>query len=358
MYYVFFGVVLVGLGAALYLWRRSNQTIDKSEYNYRSRSEGYYDDGSYDMGGVDAEMELEWLRKARKSKSKSGSPDRKTGKTIAQTTPTMPPSIDVSINTREFQEKMRKMQYAQLPINSFTQLAPAKPYTPLPVSDDEALLSAIEQVNEEFEEDEAVRDLAVRILAAFRYKNSVEALSQVALYDLSSSIRSKAVTTLADFDHESVFEPILLACADPTREVRAAAARGLFRLSFDRAHAWKRIIAAEDNFRMSHAARAAIEANIVSKSFERLLHEDVKIAYEAFALVSLLIRSGETAPIFESLRDHKDERVKFALLHALRVHRDERTLLQLNALRVERSWPEAVAERIRDTVNSFETVPA
>ena len=37
-----------------------------------------------------------------------------------------------------------------------------------------------------------------------------------------------------------------------------------------------------DEFRMSHAARAAVESGIVVKSFERLVHDDLKIAYEAF----------------------------------------------------------------------------
>ena len=97
----------------------------------------------------------------------------------------------------------------------------------------------------------------------------------------------------------------MLACADPTREVRAAAARGLFRLSFDRADAWKRIIDTKDDFRMSHAARAATESGIVAKSFDRLLHDEMKIAYEAFALVGLLIKAGETDQIFEAIRENK-----------------------------------------------------
>src|SRR5436305_14364813 len=106
---------------------------------------------------------------------------------------------------------MRKLQYSQIPINSFSKLAPAKRYTPLSDSDDPALISAIEQANDEYEEDEAVRELALKVLAAFKNQNAVEAVSQMALYDLSSNIRSKAVSALADFDHESVFEPILLA---------------------------------------------------------------------------------------------------------------------------------------------------
>lgn len=345
-------LVLAAVGGAVFFWRKSKQgVVPKAEYNYNV-SYNYGNAGSYELDGVDAQKELEWLRKAKKTTAKpAGNSARKT--------PTAAPFIKAdedaeNLDARMFQEKMRKMQYTQLPINSFSQLAPAKGYSPLEISDDPSLLTAIEQANEEFEEDESFRELAVRILAAFRTRNSIDALAQIALYDLSSNLRSKAVTTLADFDHESVFETILLACADPTREVRAAAARGLFRLSFDRAHAWKRILEANDEFRMSHAARAAIEAGIVGKSLDRLVHEDLKIAYEAFALVSLLIKAGETDAIFEAISDHKDERVKYALLHVLKVHRDERTLDKLNSLRIGRSWPTDLSDRIRDTVRSFE----
>ena len=279
-----------------------------------------------------------------------------------QETPKSEPVValteEESLEAKMFQEKMRRAQYAQLPINAFHQLAPAKGFRPLEVSDDPALVTAIEQANEEFEEDEAVRELALRILAAFKTQNSIEALSQIAIYDLSSTLRAKAVTTLAEFDHETVFETVLLACADPTREVRAAAARGLFKLSFDRSHAWKRIIDSEDVYRMSAIARAAIEAGIVIPSFDRLINEDVKVAYEAFALMSLLVAAGETDVLFDAIRDHKDERLKFALLHVIKVSKDERALARLNQLRIENSFPSDVAERMRDVVKSFETVTA
>lgn len=349
----FFGVG--SLVAAYFLKKRSKTASEQPKYNYKSRgSDGYTENGSYELDGE----ELEWLRKSKKPAAKSTrspSPQRRSEPLPDLRTARVEPE-PATLDTKIFQEKMRRMQYTQLPINSFSQLAPAKSYSPLELSEDPSLLTAIEQANEEYEEDESVRELAVRILTAFRTRNSVEALSQIALYDLSSNLRSKAVTILADFDHESVFETILLACADPTREVRAAAARGLFRLGFDRAHAWKRIIEANDDYRMSHAARAAIESGIVTKSFDRLVHEDVKIAYEAFALVSLLIKAGETSLIFEAIRDHKDERVKFALLHVLKVQKDERTLEGLNNLRMSSTWASDISDRIRDTVKSVEAV--
>ena len=360
-WYMIAFVVVIALGFAVYLWLRSRKGGDQAKTSYANRYRNYYGNESYDMEGVDAEKELEWLRKAKKSTSKTpaitygGKPSPAAKKKTI--TATNSAGIDES-DTKAFQEKMRKLQYAQLPINSFGNITPSKKYEVLSVSEDPSLLNAIEQANEEFEEDESIRELAVRILAAFRTLNSVEALSQIAIYDLSSNLRSKAVSILTDFDHDSVFEAILLACADPTREVRAAAARGLFRLNFDRADAWKRIMETGDEFRMRHAARAAIEAGIVVKAFERLVHEDLKVSYEAFVLVALLIKSGETAEIFNALQDHKDERVKYALLHVLTLVKDERSLSGLNDLQAGNTFPTDVTERIMNTIKSFEQVPA
>ncbi len=362
LYLILFGIAAIALGLAFYLWRKSKQGEDQPQYNYINRYKNYHGNARRDMDGVDAVKELEWLRKAKKSNGKAHNVKSRPTNGVANPPVSIPKAAtaipDLDFDTKIFQEKMRKLQYAQLPINSFSELSLAKLYTPLPLSNDESLINAIDQANEEYEEDEMVRGLAVKILTAFRTRNSVESLSQLALYDLSANLRSKAVTTLTEFDHESVFETILLACADPTREVRAAAARGLFRLNFDRADAWKRIMETNDVFRMSHAVRAAIESGIVLKSFDRLIHEDLKVAYEAFALVSLLVKTGETKEIFESIQNHRDERVRFALLHVLKVSRDERTLEQLQQLVHDSSLPTDVAQRVREAIASFETVAA
>lgn len=347
---------MTAFGAAYFFWTKSKRAIEVSQYNYGKYARNYNKNETFDLGGVDAAKEMEWLRKAKKSEtskpiSKTSGYARRPGNLSTSNAPASP---ELDRETKIFQEKMRKQQYAQLPINSFSERSPATLYEPLPVSDDPAVLDAIEQTNDEYEKDEAVRDLALRILTAFRTRNSVDALSQIALYDLSSNLRSKAVSVLTDFDHESVFEAILLACADPTREVRAAAARGLFKLNFDRANAWKRIIETKDEFRMSRAARAALEAGIVVKSFDRLIHEDQKVAYEAFCLVSLLIRSTETEAIFDAIRNHRDERVRFALLHVLKIARDERTIDELNRMQIDASIPTDVTDRIRQTRESFE----
>lgn len=358
---VYIVLVAVAAGIAFFFWRKSKQGSSQSQYDYESRLQNYSSGGNAD-DGVDAEKELEWFRKAKRSTPKQEKKipaiNKFSGLKNSTPSPLSANGDDLQISAKAFQEKMKKMQYSQLPVNSFLQLAEPREFEPLPLSSDPALISAIEQTNEEFEEDEAVRELAFRILTQFKTRNSVEALSQIALYDLSSNLRSKAVATLTEFDHESVFETILLACADPTREVRAAAARGLFRLSFDRADAWKRIIATKDEFRMRHAARAATESGIAVKSFDRLLHDDMKISYEAFALVGLLIKSGEVEQIFSAIRKNPDERVKFALLHVLSVVRDDRSLRELNKLRIDTTIPEDVAARVKETVENYHPVMA
>ena len=341
-------LAFASIGGALFLWARRKADEDEVAYNNKSLYATYSrEKGVRGDENVDATKELESLRTTTKNSRRSdpkgdlGFKARRNGQ-----------APDTEAKT--FQEKMRKLQYSQLPINAFSQLAPAKRYTPLPESNDPALISAIEQASDEYEEDESVRELALRILAAFKNGNSIEALSQMALYDLSSNLRSKAVAALAEFDHESVFETILLACADPTREVRAAAARGLFSLGFDRAHAWKRLIEANDSFRLTSAARAAVESGIVDRSFDRLIHDDSKVAYEAFALVALLIKAGETNEIFNAIETHKDERVRFALLHVLKAQKDERTIEELTRLALALSKKPELLDRIKETMAAIQ----
>lgn len=337
------------IGGALFLWARRKTDENEVAYSNKSRYSNYSREKSVREGeGVDATKEPESLKTATKNSRRRSDPKGDLGFKARRN------GQAPDTEAKTFQEKMRKLQYSQLPINAFSQLAPAKRYTPLPESSDPVLISAIEQASDEFEEDESVRELALRVLAAFKNGNAIEALSQMALYDLSSNLRSKAVAALAEFDHESVFETILLACADPTREVRAAAARGLFSLGFDRAHAWKRLIEANDSFRLTSAARAAVESGIVARSFDRLIHDDSKVAYEAFALVALLIKAGETSEIFNAIETHKDERVRFALLHVLKAQKDERTIEELTRLAFGLSKKPEMLVRIKETMAAIE----
>lgn len=317
-------------------------------------------ENAWEMNSVDADKELEWLRKNQKLVGKKTSQTQRRKKRQDNLPSTQ---MVMSVNGAEVEQKETPSKApenipATLPIFSIQRLESAKPFDDLPLSNDESLMNAIEQTQDEFEEDEDVRDLTLRVLAAFRAKNSVEALSQAALYDLSSNLRSKAVTILSEFDHESVFETILLACAEPTREVRAAAARGLTKLTCNRADAWTRIAETGEEGRIVQAARAAMESGFVDMSFDRLAHQDRKQAYEAFTLMALLIKAGETEKIFNALENNRNMNVRKAVLHTIKVTKDQKALDGLYLMLEKNNLPLELQEEIDKTIEEIGFVTA
>lgn len=328
-WYVMLVLLGIALGGAIY-WMKVSKNKQKNEAKEKGKLK--------DSEAVDFDKELEWFRKNRKvinkkkpSSGKMPATFPKTGKIINSKRMTSDEQ-EIGGGNGQIDSKNKNSweKYVpttdKMPVFLIERLERTRPFDQLPISNDEALMSAVEQTQDEFEEDEGFRELSVKVLAAFKTRNAVEALSQVALYDLSSFLRSKAVTVLADFNHESVFETILLACADPTREVRAAAARGLFQLDLDRADAWSRIAETIDEYRIRQAARAAIEGELDARYFERLIHKDEKNAYEAFAFVALLLKSGETETVFEALHKHRDKNVRKAILHVIKVTKEQNAL--------------------------------
>lgn len=284
--------------------------------------------------------ELAWLRQNGRNQAKNG---KKNGRKNKQ----LKVSVDLDDSYR-----------APLPVFTFRELKIPANYDPLPVSNDPELMNAIEHVSDEVEEDDKTREIFLHVLADFKNQNSVEAVSEVALYDLSANLRSQALGVLTDMDHESVFETVLLACADPTREVRAAAARALFRLNFNRADAWSRIALSGEQGRMVQAARAAIEGDLVERSFDRLVHKDTKYAYEAFALLYLLIKAGETDLIFDTLKNHHDINVRNAILHIFKTTKDEKALDTLSSILEDKSIKPEVQKEITKTIDEFDMVAA
>ncbi|HSK70305.1 MAG TPA: HEAT repeat domain-containing protein [Pyrinomonadaceae bacterium] len=349
-WYIMLFVLAIGLAGAIYWWLNEKKKQKNEVEQNRFRQQGKK--SRMDTDALDLNKELEWFRKNQKSVNTSHK--KKKLPKMSQVLNRKANNDGLSALSLNLEQKSGEF----LPVFAIRKLESARPFDHLTISNDEALMSAVEQAHDEFEEDETVRELAVRVLTAFKTRNSVEALSQVALYDLSSNLRSKAVSTLADFDHESVFETIVLACADPTREVRAAAARGLFKLSCDRADAWTRIAETNDLFRMKQAARAAIEGDLVEKYFDRLVHQDMKNAYEAFALVALLLKSGETEMVFNALEKHKNVNVRKAILHVIKITKERNALEGLYTLLENKYLSPEMREEVDKIVEEIGLVTA
>ncbi|HEX9960246.1 MAG TPA: HEAT repeat domain-containing protein, partial [Pyrinomonadaceae bacterium] len=348
-WYVSLFILLLGLVGAVGWWLNSKKSAKAAGQKKPKDQKG----DSWE-NAVDVDKELEWLRKNQGVINKRGNKKNSEKKKFPEG---MPQPSKIFNTTPDEAIQTGQESTLPLPVFGFQKLEFARPFNSLPISNDEALLSAIEQTQEEYEEDEEIRDLAVRILQAFKTRNAVEALSQVALYDLSSNLRSKAVSILAEFDHESVFEAILLASADPTREVRAAAARAFTRLSFDRADAWTRIAESGEEGKMRHSARAAVAGGYVERIFDRLIHRDPKNAYEAVALLGLLIRAGETDLIFEKLKSKQNIEIQRAILHVIKITDEQSVLNELYALLEQKNLAPELRKAVDETIEAIGLVP-
>ena len=200
-------------------------------------------------------------------------------------------------------------------IDQITHLEPATFVEELPEqSDDEQQIHALSLLASV---DVQERAEALKTLAQFRVKSSVEALTRLARHDHEPNLRSMAISSLGSIDHESVFAAILIGMADESREVRAASARALNRLSFDRADAYVRAIETCDEETIREVAKACIQAGIVSQNVDRLASSDYRQAYETFSLICLLAKANMNEPILNVIAEHPNTDVRLKAVHLL-----------------------------------------
>jgi HEAT repeat protein len=227
-------------------------------------------------------------------------------------------------------------------------LEPAENFEELPEwVEDENLRAALVQLESV---DSESRVNAAHHLAQFRVRRSVEALAAMAQGNAEPAERAAAVTSLGVIDHESVFAPVIIALADEAREVRAAAARALSRLSFDRADAYIRVIESADAKTLRAVARACTKAGLASQAISRLASEDRRQAYEAFSLLSLCVKAGEVQSILDTVECHRDLEVRLACVNLLATSPKPETCEQLVRIAGNGGVPEKVRRAILETV--------
>lgn len=217
-------------------------------------------------------------------------------------------------------------------VDEITHLEPTSIVEDLPdTSDDERLTQALAALSSN---DAEVRSEALKALGQFRVRSAVNALADLARHDSEPNIRSLAITGLGVINHESVFPAVLIGMADETREVRAAAARSLNRLSFDRADAYVRVIETSDDETICNVAKACIHAGIVSQNIDRLASSDHRQAYETFSLICLLAKAKMNEPVLDAIAEHRNLDVRLKAVHLLACAEQPEIFEQLRQLAV------------------------
>lgn len=214
----------------------------------------------------------------------------------------------------------------------FTKLEPAAAVEDLPAdSDDEGLAEGLSGIQSQ---DPGERLDAAKNLARYQVGSSVSALTSLARLDAESTVRAQAISSLASINHESVFPAVLIGMADESREVRAAAARSLTHLSFDRTDAYIRVLETNDEELLRDVARACIQAGIVSQGIDRLASGDQRQSYETFSIISLLAKAKLTEPILDAVINHSNMDIRLAAVRLLTNTGEPEVFEQLRELAV------------------------
>ncbi len=219
--------------------------------------------------------------------------------------------------------------------------------------DDEGLSKALSELTSL---DQEARSEAVNRLAQYGVQSSVAALASVARRDSEPNVRSLAISSLSAINHESVFAAVLIGLADDSREVRAAAARSLSRLSFDRSEAYVRVIETSSEETLRDVADACIKAGIVSQNIDRLASSDHRQAYEAFSLMCLLAKAKMTQPVLEAICNHPNMRVRLSAVHLLATTGQPEIIQQLLELALKPGMPEEVNTALLEAMYKLEQI--
>jgi HEAT repeat protein len=234
------------------------------------------------------------------------------------------------------------------PMADVVQLEPASSIKDLPETTEAdvfiAALAALKSSNQE------ERNQAVKALGEFPLQKSVATLTEVAQQDPDPTIRSTALVSLAAIDHESVFPALLIGMADDSREVRAAAARSLSHLSFERSDGYLRIVETADKQTLGAVADACIRAGIVTQNIDRLAGNDRRQTHEALTLVRLLAKAGKTHPLLAAMENHQDTQVRVAAVHLLAATGQDEVAEQLRYLALKENQPEEVQTALREAM--------
>ncbi|HEY0100913.1 MAG TPA: HEAT repeat domain-containing protein [Pyrinomonadaceae bacterium] len=213
--------------------------------------------------------------------------------------------------------------------------------------EDETLADALERLDSA---DVEARVSAAQQLAQFQVQRSVAALTSLAANDRDAAVRAAAVTSLGNIGHETVFPSVLISMADEAREVRAAAARALSRLSFDRADAYVRVSETADEVTLRHLASACVGAGLANQALSRLASDDRRQAYEAFSLLSLVAKGGQADLILRVVQEHKDLNVRLAASRLLGLMGDAELDTSLRRIALGANAPEKLRTAILEAI--------
>jgi hypothetical protein len=162
--------------------------------------------------------------------------------------------------------------------------------------------------------------------------------------------RAAAVSNLPRAGGEEAFRHISAAFDDQSVEVRSAAARAMFELQEDRAAAFTRALREATPERRRKIGSAIASSGLAGEAIRNLTGESREKTYDAFSLLFLMSKAGETQVLLRSIEENANLEVRLAVVKLLALSGQPDILPAFRRMAVRGSLPPEVRSAVMEAI--------
>jgi HEAT repeat protein len=170
--------------------------------------------------------------------------------------------------------------------------------------------------------------------------------------------RAASVRALARLNTGEAFHQICAAFDDPAQEVRNAAARALHDVSEDRADTFTRALRESSPERRRQIGASLSSSGLADEAVSQLTGESRERTYDAFSLLFLMAKAGETAPLIRAIESHPETEVRLAVVKLLALSGQHEVLPSFKRLAVRGSLPAEVRSAVMEAIYQISSAGA
>jgi serine/threonine protein kinase len=167
--------------------------------------------------------------------------------------------------------------------------------------------------------------------------------------------RAEALAELGRIGGEEAFHHISAAFDDQSVDIRSAAARAMFDLQEDQAAAFTRALREGTPERRRMIGSAIASSGLASEAIRKLTGETRDKTYEAFSILFLMSKAGETRPLMEAIEDHPNIEVQLAVVKLLALSGQPDILPAFRRMAVRGSLPPEVRSAVMEAIYQIST---
>ncbi|MFL6211640.1 MAG: HEAT repeat domain-containing protein [Pyrinomonadaceae bacterium] len=180
---------------------------------------------------------------------------------------------------------------------------------------------------------------------------------QLRLESEDVSERAASVLALARLNTDEAFHQICAAFDDSAPEVRDAAARALYTLADDRADSFTRALREAPPERRRRIGTAISASGLADEAVSNLTGESRDKTYDAFSLLFLMAKAGETGPLIHAIETHPENEVRLAVVKLLALSGQHEILPSFRRLAVRGSLPTEVRSAVMEAIYQISSQP-